>query len=80
MHTLWLSVFLLYITRALRVPLYWSRPVCVCVFTQLFELTKSIGIKNGTKVKFFCTGIATWNCCFVIFKTCILTAAKLLTF
>ena len=78
MHTLWLSVFLLYITRALRVPLYWSR--CVCVFTQLFELTKSIGIKNGAKVKFFCAGIATWNCCFVIFKTCILTAAKLLTF
>ncbi len=80
MHTLWLSVFLLYITRASRVPLYWSRPVCVCVFTQLFELTKSIGIKNGAKVKFFCAGIATWNCCFVIFKTCILTAAKLLTF
>ena len=82
MHTLWLSVFLLYITRALRVPLYWSRPVCVCVcvFTQLFELTKSIGIKNGAKVKFFCAGIATWNCCFVIFKTCILTAAKLVTF
>ena len=61
MHTLWLSVFLLYITRALRVPLYWSRPVCVCVcvFTQLFELTKSIGIKNGAKVKFFCAEIAT---------------------
>ena len=68
------------ILRARRVYLYIGLALCVCVFTQLFELTKSIGIKNGAKVKFFCAGIATWNCCFVIFKTCILTAAKLVTF
>ena len=85
-HPLFISDYVVYYARVACTFILVSPSVCVCVcvcvcvFIQLFELAKSTGIKNGAKVKFFCAGIATWNCCFVIFKTFILTAAKLLTF
>ena len=38
LHTLCLRVFMLYITRAPRVPLYWSRScVCVCVLHNYLD-------------------------------------------
>jgi len=62
-HPLFISDYVVYHARVARTFYIGLAPVCVCVcvcvFTQLFGLTKSIGIKNGAKVKFFCAGIAT---------------------
>ena len=56
-HPLFISDYVVYHARVARTFYIGLAPVCV--FTQLFGLTKSIGIKNGAKVKFFCAGIAT---------------------